>query len=172
MYTNSIKGWMRQNDLQWLYETAKEMDNIVEIGSWEGRSTHALLSGCCGEVSAVDHFLGSKSELMSSHKATTTRDIYNEFLENVGSFKNLKIYRKDSLEASKEFKDNSVDMVFIDGGHMYEEVVADINAWAPKARKIICGHDYPLKRVRRAVRDTLGEPIRNNKDGNIWIIKK
>jgi hypothetical protein len=35
-----------------------------------------------------------------------------------------------------------VDMVLLDGDHEYEGVVADIEAWLPKARKLLCGHDY------------------------------
>ncbi len=51
-----IQGWMSLKELNWLYQQAKKCDSILEIGSWKGRSTHALLSGCKGIVTCVDTF--------------------------------------------------------------------------------------------------------------------
>lgn len=50
----------------------------------------------------------------------------------------------NSIEIAKTFKDNSLDFVYIDAGHSYEEVKADYEAWLPKVRKggIVSGHDY------------------------------
>lgn len=152
-YLNFIEGWMEPVELVWLYLTAKGMGSIVEIGSWKGRSTHALLSGCKGTVWAVDHFRGSKEQIENdlTYSEIEKGNIYKDFLKNVGHFKNLKLLKMDSLEAVKKFKDNSVDMVFIDGGHSYKEVKQDIKAWCPKARKIICGHDFNFLGVNQAV---------------------
>ncbi len=36
---NQIKGWMNGKDLLWLFNTAKRMESIVEIGSWKGMIT-------------------------------------------------------------------------------------------------------------------------------------
>ena len=55
---------------------------------------------------------------------------------------NLEWIRKDSAEAARDIPDKSVDMVFIDADHSYEGCKRDIETWLPKARKIICGHDY------------------------------
>ena len=139
-FKSYIPGWMKSRELTWLYLVAQEMDNIVEIGSWMGRSTDALLSGCKGTVWAVDHFKGSKEHL--SLPKHITINIQKAFLKNVGHYKNLKLLKMDSLEAAGKFKDKSVDMVFIDGGHEHGEVMADIKAWLPKTKKLICGHDY------------------------------
>lgn len=164
---------MNNADLLWLFNAAKEMDTIVEIGSWKGRSTHALLSGCKGTVYAVDHFLGSVAERDNAHAEAQTGDVYREFMENVGNFKNLKVLRMDNAEAVKQFEDNSVDMVFIDGGHTYEEVLDDIKRWLPKTKKIICGHDRRYWQVKRAVRAMFGEGFERNegRNSNIWIKK-
>jgi predicted O-methyltransferase YrrM len=45
---------------------------------------------------------------------------------------------------AKEFEDESLDFVFIDGNHAYEWVVQDIALWSKKVRKggIIYGHDF------------------------------
>lgn len=165
MYNSDIVGWARPAELGWLHSTAQEMSSVVEVGSWKGRTTDALLAGCKGTVWAVDHFKGSKTERNSYHREATEKDISKIFLENVGHYKNLKLLKMDSLEAAKRFEDKSVDMVFIDGGHTYEEVKADIKAWLPKAKKMICGHDYSGD-VECAVHEILGDV---NTIEIIWI---
>lgn len=171
---NTIDGWMDNLDLLWLFNTAKRMDRIVEIGSWKGRSTHALLSGCKGTVYAIDHFLGSideTGEIEVDHAEVKTRDIYKDFMENVGSFKNLKVLKMYNAEAVKSFKDDSIDMVFIDGGHTYQEVLSDIKRWLPKTKKIICGHDRNYRSIQKALRKVFGSKfeINNKGKGLIWI---
>jgi len=51
---------------------------------------------------------------------------------------------KSSMEASKDFLDESLDFVFIDANHHYEFVVNDIAEWSKKIKKggIVSGHDY------------------------------
>jgi len=157
LYSNDIEGWMLPSELNWLYHTAKKMETIVELGSWKGRSTHALLSGTSGTVTAVDHFRGSRAERRGPHKEAVEKDIFPDFKRAVGKFSNLIVDRVDSLECAKKHKDKSVDMVFIDAGHTTEEVKADIEAWLPKAKKMICGHDFQFNEVEMAVRESLGE---------------
>lgn len=164
-YNNDIAGWIRPIELKWLYNAAKDMSNIVEVGSWKGKSTDALLAGCPGIVWAVDHFKGSPTERDNFHKEATEKDVSKIFLENVGHYDNLKLLKMDSLEAAKRFKDKSVDMVFLDGGHEYEEIKADIKAWLPKVKRLICGHDYGGG-IERAVSEILGDV---SIMGLIWI---
>jgi hypothetical protein len=56
-----IPGWMSEIDLQWLGEQAKHHDLIVEIGSYQGRSTRALGDNARGVVYAVDDWKGLRS---------------------------------------------------------------------------------------------------------------
>lgn len=149
---NQITGMMSNEELKWLYKTARKMDSVVEIGSWMGRSTHALLSGCKGKVLAVDTFKGSADPIETGH-----RDVYLYFFQNVGMFENLLIDPEPSLEAVKAIDDKTFDLVFIDGGHQRHEVIADIKAWLPKARKMIAVHDYHDKVVKQVVDEMLGE---------------
>ena len=127
-YYNNIPGEMTLEELNWLYQTAKKMNSVVEIGSLNGRSAYALLNGCKGKVYAVDTF--------------ERPGTYDAFSKNVGHFENLRVYKMKSLKAAKEFKNKSIDMVFIDANHSYEAVKADIKAWLPKTKRLICGHDY------------------------------
>lgn len=166
---NKIGGWMSDVDLLWLFNMAKKMDNIVEIGSWKGRSTHALLSGCKGTVHAIDHFAGSIAEL-KTHAEARTGAVYEQFMENVGHFKNLHVLKMDNAEAVKQFEDNSIDLIFIDGGHSRQEVIEDINNWLPKTKKILCGHDYPKGSIRRAIAQTIKDvEINDSGGGTIWV---
>lgn len=54
------------------------------------------------------------------------------------------LIKKFSTDAATDFKEDSVDFVYVDGNHRFESVVADIAAWLPKIRKggMIAGHDY------------------------------
>ena len=157
---NKIDGWMRFFELQFLYNESKKMSSVCEVGSWKGRSTHALLSGCKGTVTAVDHFKGSQQEGDYTHTLGKQEDIYKTFLKNIKGFKNLKVNKKDSLSAAKDYKDNEFDMVFIDAGHTDDEVVADIRAWRGKAKFLLCGHDFSdvWPGVKKAVLEEIGQP--------------
>jgi hypothetical protein len=54
------------------------------------------------------------------------------------------IIRKTSLNAVKEFEDNSLDFVYIDDNHSYENVKAELHAWYTKVRLggLLIGDDY------------------------------
>ena len=164
-----IEGWMGPDELNWIYERACEMDSIVEIGAWFGRSTHAMCSGCNGTVWSVDHFKGSPNELNSAHKPATERDISVDFFRNVGHFRNLKQLRMYSAEAAKLFEPRSIDMVFIDACHVCDEVpdgmLVDLRAWFPVAKKIICGHNYSS--IKRAL-ENFGIGAVDLPVGQIW----
>ncbi len=81
------------------------------------------------------------------------------------AMKNLKPYleagratvvQKKSLEALDLFEDGSLDFIFIDGDHAFDEVVQDIIYWTKKVKKdgMVAIHDYmPMVRggVRQAV---------------------
>lgn len=61
-------------------------------------------------------------------------------------YPNCKIIRKSSMDAVKDFEDESLDFVYIDGNHNLKEVTEDITEWEKKVRKggIVSGHDYFL----------------------------
>ena len=165
-----IDGWMNPLELQWLYEQAQRMQSIVEVGSWKGRSTHALLSGCKGLVYAVDHFRGSESQIETVHKEAKTTDIYAQFIQNVGHFKNLYVLKKESIEASTLFSPHSIDMVFIDGDHEREAFQADLEAWGPIAKVLLCGHDRDEEGVPLVLRES-GLAIQDG-EVSIWYVEK
>jgi len=57
---------------------------------------------------------------------------------------NTVLMREFSMDALKEFKDGSLDFVYIDANHNLEAVSKDITEWAKKVKVggIVSGHDY------------------------------
>lgn len=55
-----------------------------------------------------------------------------------------KLIRKTSMEAVKQFADNSLDFVYIDANHKFRYIAEDLCEWAKKVRPggIVSGHDY------------------------------
>jgi predicted O-methyltransferase YrrM len=140
-----IQGWMELDELEWLQATASQMNTVVEIGSFKGRSTIALLNGCKGIVFSIDPWDGGD-------------DVYAEYIYNTKEFQHLVICKMPSLRAATIFN-APVDMVFIDGNHAYGAVRNDIKAWLPKTKRLICGHDYDKTSpgVAQAVGELLGD---------------
>jgi hypothetical protein len=64
------------------------------------------------------------------------------------------ILREDAREAVHRFPDESLDFVYIDSSHEFEETCEELAAWWPKLKKDgwLSGHDYANgEGVRRAV---------------------
>jgi len=54
------------------------------------------------------------------------------------------IIRKTSMEAVEDFKDDSLDFVYIDANHEFRYIAEDLAEWTKKVKKggIVSGHDY------------------------------
>jgi len=57
---------------------------------------------------------------------------------------NVTFIRKFSMDAVKEFENNSLDFVYIDANHEFDYVMEDIIEWTKKVKfgGIVSGHDY------------------------------
>jgi hypothetical protein len=126
-----------------------------------------------GKPVNAEDLIGS---LATQSSLTDTKDgLYNEFLKNIEPVKDIiNPVRKSSEDAVKDYKDESLDFVFIDAGHEYEDVIKDINYWLPKVKKggILAGHDYSQDSpgVMRAVHELL--PGFNRTSLICWEYKK
>lgn len=74
-------------------------------------------------------------------------DYYNEAKEKLAPFK-CELIKKMSMDAVNDFKDGSLDFVYIDGGHDFKNIAMDISEWSKKVRVggIVMGHDYKRRR--------------------------
>ncbi len=77
---------------------------------------------------------------------------YQEALNSLSNY-NTNLIRRYSMDAAKDFKDNSLDFVYIDGAHDFKNVAMDICEWSKKVRVggIVFGHDYKRGSRRYAV---------------------
>lgn len=171
MEAMEIQGFVEPEELEWLSEHAQNAISIVEIGCWKGRSAFALASACPeGKVYTVDTFNGSPSEMNAAHAEAVDDVIYDQAVMNLGEFRNLEIMRMTSLQASRLFSTESIDMIFIDGEHTTEAVLIDLLSWYPKCRSIICGHDLGIQSVQEALA-VFGIPFELGA-GSIWYMEK
>ncbi len=89
----------------------------------------------------------------------------------------VRFIRKASVEASRDVEDESLDLVFIDAIHLYENVKEDIEAWLPKVKRtgIISGDDYDDKfaGVVAAVNERFSTAIlKIDRSSRVWYVKK
>jgi predicted O-methyltransferase YrrM len=141
----STFGWMPVSELQWLRQQASIHKNIVEIGSFMGRSTIALAENTRGQVTAVDTWAGSDEPEHKKMLEGKPEDwLFQEFLKNTTGLPNILAVRMKSLDAASYMGPQKFDMIFIDASHDYENVKADILTWRELLTPggLLCGHDF------------------------------
>lgn len=168
---NFIEGWFTYPEQKWCYDIAKQLRCIGEGGSWMGRSTNAFATGMGskGKIYAIDTWEGSDFVGDDTNWMAKQQDVFAKFKENTKQFTNIEIDRCRSVEAATHYQDKTFDAFFIDMGHTYEDVKADIEAWLPKTKMIICGHDYmpnTWQGVIEAVDEKFGKP--DGLAGTVW----
>lgn len=143
--TKQIQGWFNhQAAYDYLLANMPKDGTFVELGAWLGKSSSYLCDKATGQdIIIVDTWKGSPNELTTHHKLATEQDIYQLFVENMGERK-YKAIKATSKAAARKFKEESLDVVFIDLTHTYEAVKEDIKLWLPKVKKggYIAGDDY------------------------------
>lgn len=161
-YYNKIQGWFTYPNL-FRDVVARFPDNshFVEIGCWLGTSStflgvEIINSGKSIKLDCVDTWLGATEHQNAdwSRSMIEKDEVYKQFIQNVEPLRSvLTPVRSTSLDAAKLYADHSLDFVFIDAAHDYENVKADLHAWYPKVKPdgLFAGHDYPFDEVRRAV---------------------
>jgi hypothetical protein len=176
----NIPGWC---DFENIYYGMVQMlptdAHIVEVGSWKGRSAAFMCveianSGKNIRFDCVDTWKGSSVEQEHQTDPSVINDtLYEDFLNYMAPARGLFTpVRAASVMASSAYEDKSLDFVFIDAGHTYDDVHADITAWLPKVKQggILAGHDYSNSEgVRQAVHELLTDIAT---DRSSWIYKK
>lgn len=117
----------------------------AEIGVALGKFSDMIIKANPNLVKlwGIDPYLPQKGYRDYTHPKTFNQ-LKTDAHNLLDGYSNYEFIESTSLEAVKRFEDNSLDFVYIDGDHCYEQVVADIAAWLPKIRAggIISGDDY------------------------------
>lgn len=158
-YFDEIQGWFNfsQAYLDALRE-ASDGSVFVELGCWKGRSSCFLLVEALKRqkhpaIYFVDHWGGSNEP---EHQADPELErVYDMFLANIerAGYPKATVLRMPTVAAADLFELESVDFIWVDAGHEYDEVKADLKAWWPRLRPggVIGGDDLPMEGVKRAV---------------------
>lgn len=152
---------------------------FVEIGTWKGKSAIYMAekireSGKKIFFYIVDLFNGECGyEDEPDVKEGKLYEVFTKNIEPVKSY--IQSLRGDSKILYKDFQNDSIDFLFIDGDHRYPGIKADLKNWFPKIKNggIIAGHDYnePSAGVHQAVDEffTFGA---QQYTGGCWIFYK
>ena len=125
-------GWLSKYEGYLLFYLARKcspLRTIVEIGSYEGRSTIALASGAHEGliIHAIDPHTGDKTQVEAGLKINT----YESFLKNTKNFNNIHAIRKLSVDATQDVSVKAIQLLFIDGWHSEKAVNDDIQTFLP-----------------------------------------
>ena len=120
----------------------------VEIGIKEGMNSIALLEMCpnISKLTGVDPF-APYVDLGYQWTEEEQESIYEYMQKNIktrGCESRFEHVRSTGLEAVTQFKDASLDFVFIDAEHTSAAVKAELSAYWPKLSTggIMSGHDF------------------------------
>lgn len=69
---------------------------------------------------------------------------YTKARQKLDKYPNHILIRGYSLDVLKQFEENSLDFVYIDGNHDFPNFINDLHQWSKKVRigGIVAGHDY------------------------------
>jgi len=135
-----VQGWMSPDQAERLYRAAaatRSGDQIVEIGSFQGRSTIVLASAAPVDVRvvAIDPHAGNDrgpQEIEGfAAEAESDHEIFNRNLAEAGVAGHVRHVRAFSDDAHDQV-DGDIAVLYIDGAHHYAPARADIRDWGAR----------------------------------------
>lgn len=162
-FYKTIQGWFNFQDVyDDFLKNAKGGELAVEVGAWKGKSAAYFATEIANSFKNIDFYVvdtwnGSDEPKHHADPHVQAGTLFEHFTDNMKPVRNFySALRMTSVEASKKFQDNSLNLVLLDAGHGYEDVMADLVHWYPKLRgrgSVIAGDDYNWKGVQKAVNE-------------------
>ena len=136
----------------------------AEIGVHTGAYTAIFAQHLTGTFYAIDPWMcwpehvcsgGAYREKYHPGAIEKTEQSRLKALSRIEKYNHVKVVRQTSLEASIGIPDDSLDMVYVDGNHLYPYVWIDLWNYWPKLREggIMSGHDLNFSSVTKAVQE-------------------
>ena len=166
---------------------SKKGTHFVEVGSFMGQSSAIMaflieksgkeITFDCVDLFEISEFSDHEHE---GYINTFGGDMFKAFgvnLDMAGLSKYInKAHKGTSLDTARLYKDMSVDVVYLDASHKYEDVKDDILAWWPKIKinGYLAGDDFDQKDVARAVMEVFNDYEEGGvyKNYGTWYAKK
>jgi len=164
---------MQETELRHLATRATACTAILEIGSWQGRSSKAMAAALppTGTLYCVDDWRGEQSTPVDAHELRGAfmshlmlEIIQGKVIQYTASSQHLaRMLQTGWLNILTQY-----DLIFIDGSHDKASVMADIRAYLPYVRPggILAGHDWGVGQVKEALAEVL--PGAHVVAGTIW----
>lgn len=139
---DGVDGWMSPDQAEALYKAAAAChagDQIVEIGSFRGRSTIVLASAAAPGVSviAIDPHAGNDrgpNELDGFvEQASVDHEVFTANLIDAGVADRVRHVRQMS-DAAHTDVEGEIAVLYIDGAHRFAPARLDIEQWGARVR--------------------------------------
>jgi predicted O-methyltransferase YrrM len=146
------------------YTSTKTAGRIVEIGSFKGKSTcwmaKALqLANANEKIAAIDPHINTHNiKNVPAYKEDSSFDDFLKNLKDYGVTQYVEPIKQTSEAAAKNWN-QPIKLLFIDGSHIYDDVMLDLKLWEPwlNIGGIVAMHDTkpfgPRVEVRWAMND-------------------
>lgn len=137
-----VAGWLSDAQALRLWARASELAppaRIVEIGSFQGRSTVVLARAAAGgvEIVAIEPHAGNDRgpQEIRGYEAEAEHDnvLFEANLTRAGVRDRVRHVRKRSSDAHGDVED-PIDLLYIDGAHRYRPARDDIVRWGRRVR--------------------------------------
>lgn len=175
-FYENVHGWFTYPSLYTrMVNQYPEHSHFVEVGVWKGKSAcymavEIINSGKSIRFDCVDNW--DLVEDQTDIDPAEYVDLYDSFIFNIEPVRHvINPVKMLSQDACKIYENRSLDFVFIDAAHDYENVKKDILAWLPKLKVggTLAGHDYTYsENVKRAV-DEIFDSVEVSEE--CWIKK-
>lgn len=138
-----IGGWLFEGEHEALWDLATRdvPGNILEIGSWMGKSA-CILAGACADhhpgtfVMCIDTFTMSGTDQQQKHHEKLVGGAHGTFYDFISAAKRLGFY--DQTIPIGQFSQKALKIIqgplrlaFIDGAHDYDNVEAEVRLCLP-----------------------------------------
>jgi predicted O-methyltransferase YrrM len=156
-----------------LLDTHKDLQSYIGIDPYISQydakdifcsDVHKMFKGVSVQDS-MDKLYTAVDEMLQSKKAAGKETV---------------LHRSTSTEVAKNLANDSIDFIFVDGSHLYQDVLLDLHTLWPKVSKggILCGDDFKTwPDVARAVkefsdRETIPYQLEYQADYPIYVFRK